>query len=258
MVESTSGRDLLCPPLAEHGFPLSTTRPPPEPPPPIYEKLEKIDASINAATPSLLALICPSPKPPWWFHGLLLLAPSNQAFGICFISSMCLFFFWFKDALLVFVKMPQKDSVFWNKLVGVPWQSIVTEKAYEADSHRNKLSNQQPTFKHPIKLDNFETNDSRIVRTQVKEIIHNWIGKRTVDSHSYIAKVRVRKRLNERMLVCCSWIGYVLLAFEQAMCIVNYVCLCVSFYLKFVLQQWMGNAPIQLCQSICNACGLIY
>ena len=172
-VESTSRGDLLCPPQAEHGFPLSTTRPPPEPPPPIYEKLEQIDASINAATPSLLALICPSPKPPWWFHSLLLLAPSNQAFGICFIYSMCLFFFWFKDALLVFVKMPQKDSVFWNKLVGVPWQSIVTEKAYEADSHRNKLSNQQPTFKHPIKLDNFETNDSRIVRTQVKEIIRN-------------------------------------------------------------------------------------
>ena len=109
-----------------------------------------------------------------------------------------------------------------------------------------------------VKLDNFETNDSRIVRTQVKEIIRNWIGKKTVDSHSYIAKVRVRKRLIERMLACCSWIGYGLLAFELAICIVNYVCLYVGFSLKFVLRQWMGNAPIQLCQSICNACGLIY
>jgi len=44
-----------------------------------------------------------------------------------------------------------------------------------------------------------------------------------MDSHSYIAKVQVRKTLNERMLVCCSLFGFVLLAFEQSMCIINYV-----------------------------------
>jgi hypothetical protein len=85
-VESTSRGDLLCPPQAEHEFPLSTTRPPPEPPPPNYDKLEKIDASINAATPSLLALICPSPKPPWMVPRFVALGPFKSGFW-------CLFYF---------------------------------------------------------------------------------------------------------------------------------------------------------------------
>lgn len=75
MVVWTPRGDLLWPPQAKHELPLSTKRPPPEPPPPNYEKLDKNVASITAATPALLALIRPPPKPPWSF------------------------FFWFKAAL---------------------------------------------------------------------------------------------------------------------------------------------------------------
>ena len=110
-----------------------------------------------------------------------------------------------------------------------------------------------PAVKHLENLENFETNDSRIVRTQVKEIIHNWIGKKTVDSLSYIARFRVCKRWNELMLVCCSWFGYVFLAFEQSMCMVNYVC--IRFSLIFDFRQWMENVPIQV--SICLYCLLL-
>ncbi|RHN63681.1 hypothetical protein MtrunA17_Chr4g0060961 [Medicago truncatula] len=94
-------------------------------------------------------------------------------------------------ALLLFDKKPQKGYVFWNKVAIVCWQSIVTKEAYEADSHCNNFFTHPPIIKHLKNLDNVETNDSRNVRTQVKDIIHNWIGKKTVDSHSYIARFRV-------------------------------------------------------------------
>jgi len=90
---------------------------------------------------------------------------------------------------LLFDKNPQKGYVFWNKVASVCWQTIMTKEAYEADSHCNNFTH-PPTFKHLEQLDNFETNDSQIVRTQVKEIIRNWIGKKTVDSHSYIVRFR--------------------------------------------------------------------
>lgn len=255
-VVTTPRGDHLWPPRVNRELPLMTTRPPPEPQPPYYEKLDKIYASITVATPSLLALVRPPPKPPWSFHGLLSSVLSDLASAFSFFPSLCLCFFLFKAALLLFDKKPQKGYVFWNKAARVCWQSIMTMEALEVGSHCKNFFTHPTTLKHPERMDNFETNDSRIVRTQVKEIIHNWIGKKTVDSHSYIARIRVCKRLNELMIVCCSWFGYVLLAFEQSMCMVNSVC--VSFSLKYDVRQWMGNAPIQVSQSVCNACCLIY
>ncbi|RHN45132.1 hypothetical protein MtrunA17_Chr7g0226981 [Medicago truncatula] len=111
------------------------------------------------------------------------------------------------DARFLFDKKTQEGYVFWNKVASVCWQSIETKEASEAGPHCNNLSFHPPAVKHLEKLYNFETNDSRIVRTQVKEIIRNWIGKKTVDSLPYIARFRVCKRSNEVMLVCCSWFG---------------------------------------------------
>lgn len=80
--------------------------------------------------------------------------------------------------------------------------------------------------------------------------------KKRLDSHSYIARFRVCKRLNELMLVFRSWFGYVFFAFEQSLCMINYVC--VSFSLNFDFRQWMGNAQIQVSQSVYNDCCLFY
>jgi len=193
-----------------------------------------------------------------WLFGSknLSLGASDMVSAVGFIFNLCLCLFCFKAALFLFDKKTQEGYVFWNKVASLCWQSIETKEASEAGPHCNNLSIHPPAVKHLEKLDNFETNDSRIVRTQFKEIIRNWIGKKTVDSLPYIAWLRVCKRMNELMLVCCSWFGYVTLAFEQPMCMINYVC--VIFSLIFDFRQWMGNVPIQVSQSVCIVSCLIY
>jgi len=93
--------------------------------------------------------------------------------------------------------------------------SVVTEEAQGPDNHCNPLYNHQVSFEHSRKVVNLETKYSRIARTQVKEIIHNWIWRNTVDSQSHIAIVLVFKRLDEWLLGCCYWFCCVFLAFEK-------------------------------------------
>lgn len=83
---------------------------------------------------------------------------------------------------IVFAQSPHRTSSFLSTWLGILLNYMVTIKAFGADTSSYALSDYHLAYGPHDKLANLETNNSRIECTVVKDIIRNWVVRKTTKS----------------------------------------------------------------------------
>jgi len=222
-------------------------RPPPKPPPPNH-------ISVIAPTSPYPNSIRPPLKPPWFCCGLVPLTVSCFSsivvmFDCIFMCCSCAMFCNFCSCLCfvmvaqkLFVKMPQGCWTFWTR--------VMCADLKVAANNLYLFSTKQMDFKFVVSLTNFETTYSRYVLAKVKEMILNWIDKKTVDLLFSFVNDHLRMKL-VWVIGFRYWFTKPLLIYVLSKCNVvqalAYLATCATFNVL------MRNVSTHCVLIICNA-----
>ncbi|RHN45137.1 hypothetical protein MtrunA17_Chr7g0227051 [Medicago truncatula] len=119
-----------------------------------------------------------------------------------------------------------------------------------------ELGTERPPWKPPWviyglhdKVNKFETKCSRNGRDVVEEMIRNWIGKKTQDSHISFVSYRRWKLLIDGVLGYVIWLKFSYLS-PKFRCIANHNL--VGFFSCIGSSKLLGNTPSMLTLAVCN------
>ena len=166
---------------------LSLVRPPRKPP----------DEFRTALKATLLRDLCfyrPPPKPPWMlcWSSALSMACLVLLFLCVIYVVLCFLFHVLFLSLVSFKSLPKwsLDGRYHTRFVGL----------CEDESRFTNFATYQLIFVQRDKVNKSETMCSRNVRDEAEEMIRNWIGKKTLDSHISFVSFRRWKLLMKELL----------------------------------------------------------
>lgn len=235
----------------------SVERPPPEPPPqvvvsiwkgqlllrlpPTLQKTEFCFSSLELGTER------PPWKPPWVIYGLVCLALFDFCFSICvFVVGLVCYLCW-SVCCVLFLSLVCFESL--SQLCLNCWYHTSFIGLYENESSFTTFSLYQLFFVQHDKVNKFETKCSRNGRDVVEEMIRNWIGKKTQDSHISFVSYRRWKLLIDGVLGYVIWLKFSYLS-PKFRCIANHNL--VGFFSCIGSSKLLGNTPSMLTLAVCN------
>jgi len=189
----------------------------------------------------------PLRKRPWVIFGWVCLALFEFCFSIyVFVVGLVCYLCWFVCCVLLlslvcFESLPQLSLSCWYHI------SFIGLNGNESSFTTFALY--QLIFVQHDKVNKSETKCSRNGRDVVEEMIHNWIEKKTLDSHISFVKNRRWKLLMDGLLGSVIWLKFSYLS-PKFMCITNHNL--VSFFSCIGSSKWLGNTPSMLTLAICN------
>jgi len=190
-----------------------------------------------------VSIVC-HPKPPWmlcWSPALSMACLVLLFLCVIYVV-LCFLFHVLFLSLVSFKPLPKwsLDRRYHTRFVGL----------YEDESRFTNFAIYQLIFVQRDKVNKSETMCSRTVRDEAEEMIHNWIGKKTLDSHISFVSIKRWKLLMNELLGYGIWFKFSYLS-SKFRCIANPVL--IGFFHCIGSSKLLGNTLSMLTLATCNS-----